>query len=186
MKKMPTLFERQFENYQIIKCLNKVHEGCEWVLNGEGYATEKLDGTCCMIKSNQLYRRYDYKEGRILPEGAIPCQNKKDFITGHWPHWILCDRNNPQDKYHFEAFDRQEKWDDGTYELIGLHEQGNPYNLDTDILEKHGLRILEHVPRTFEELKKYLEKNYIEGIVFYRGNGEMCKIKRTDFGFKWK
>ncbi len=54
MKKMPTLFERQFENHEIIKCLNKVHDGCEWVLNGEGYATEKLDGTCYMIKSNQL------------------------------------------------------------------------------------------------------------------------------------
>ena len=32
MKKMPTLFERQFENHKIIKCLNKVHEGCDWVL----------------------------------------------------------------------------------------------------------------------------------------------------------
>ena len=32
MKKMFTLFERQFENHKIIKCLNKVHEGCEWVL----------------------------------------------------------------------------------------------------------------------------------------------------------
>ena len=34
--------------------------------------------------------------------------------------------------------------------------------------------------------KEYLKNNYIEGIVFYRGNGEMCKIKRSDFGFRWK
>ena len=27
MKKMPTLFKRQFENHEIIKCLNKVNEG---------------------------------------------------------------------------------------------------------------------------------------------------------------
>ena len=185
MKKMPTLFERQFENHEIIKCLNKVHDGCEWVLKGEGYATEKLDGTCCMIKDNQLYRRYDYKEGRRLPSGAVPCQKDPDQVTGHWPHWLLCDRNNPQDKYHFVAFDKQKEWEDGTYELLGLHEQGNPYNLDTDILEKHGKRILENVPRTFEGLKDYLENHYIEGIVFYRDTGEMCKIKRTDFGFEW-
>lgn len=49
MKKMPTLFERQFENHEITKCLEQVHEGCEWVLNDECYVTEKLDGTCCMI-----------------------------------------------------------------------------------------------------------------------------------------
>ena len=41
MKKMPTLFERQFENHTIVKCLDIVNSGCEWVINGEGYATEK-------------------------------------------------------------------------------------------------------------------------------------------------
>lgn len=186
MKKMPTLFERQFKNHKVEKCFNLVHENCEWVLNGKGYATEKLDGTCCMIKNNQLYRRYDYKPGKILPKGAISCQAERDAITGHWPHWLLCDRNNPADKYHFEAFDKQNSWEDGTYELIGLHEQGNPYNLDCDVLEKHGIRKLDNVPRTYEGIKEYLCNNYIEGIVFYRENGDMCKIKRTDFGYNWK
>ena len=73
------LFERQFENHEVKKCLNKVHEGCEWVLNGEGYPTEKLDGTCCMIKDNQLYRRYDYKEGRTLPIN-VPRANERLII----------------------------------------------------------------------------------------------------------
>lgn len=80
MKKMPTLFKRQFENHEIIKCLNKVNEGCEWVLECEGYVTEKLDGTCCMIKENKIYRRYDYKKGRILPPSAISCQEGADSI----------------------------------------------------------------------------------------------------------
>ncbi len=152
MRKMPTLFDRQFENHNIIKCLEQVHKGCEWVISGEGYATEKLDGTCCMIKGNELYRRYDYKKGKTLPLGAIPCQPDKDFITGHWPHWVLCDPYNPSDKYHLKAFSKQNSWTDGTY----------------------------------EGLKEYLNNHYIEGIVFYRDNGDMCKIKRTDFGFKWK
>ena len=139
-----------------------------------------------MIKNNQIYRRYDYKKGRTLPSNTIACQEKPDSVTGHWPHWLLCDRNKSQDRYHFIAFDKQKEWEEGTYELIGLHEQGNPYNLDTDVLEKHGLRILGNVPRTFEGIQKYLKDHYIEGIVFYRENGDRCKIKRTDFGFKWK
>lgn len=185
MKKMKTLFERQFENHKITKCLNKVQEGCEWVINGEGYATEKIDGTCCLIQDNILYKRFDYKTGRKLPKGAIPCQEKADEITGHFPHWVKVDEKNPSDKYHIQAFKEKDNWENGTYELIGKHIQGNPYNLENDVLEKHGLRILENVPRDYQGLKEYLEKHYIEGIVFYRSNGEMVKLKRSDFGFNW-
>ena len=55
---------------------NKVEKGCEWVINGEGVATRKYDGTCCLIQDNKIYGRYDYKEGRTLPINAIPCQEK--------------------------------------------------------------------------------------------------------------
>lgn len=182
---MKTLFKRQFENYKIAKCLNEVEPECMWVLNGEGYATEKLDGTCCMVMDGKLYRRYDYKSGRILPDGAIPCQEKADAITGHFPHWLLCTEKAPNCKYQLETFKRQPNLEDGTYECMGKHFNANPYNLENDILEKHGTRILEDVPRTYEGIRDYLENHYIEGIVFYRGNGEMCKIKRSDFGFEW-
>ena len=185
MRKMKSLFERQFENQRIVKCLNKVQEGCEWVLNGEGYATEKLDGTCCLIKDNKIYRRFDYKKGRILPKNAIPCQREPDPITGHFPHWVLCEEANPADKYHIEAFNKQKPLEDGTYELIGLHFQSNPYKLNEDVLEKHGQRVLKNVPRDYEGIKKYLKDNFIEGIVFYGEGGKMCKIKRSDFGFEW-
>ena len=186
MKKMKTLFVRKFDNHEVIKCLNQIEKDCEWVLNGEGYATEKIDGTCCMIKENKLYKRYDAKKGKVPPVGAIPCQEKADEITGHFPHWVLCEEKNPSDKYHIEAFRLKDNWEDGTYELIGKHFQNNPYNLSGDILEKHGIRILENVPRTYEGIKQYLLEHCIEGIVFYRGNGEMCKIKRSDFGYDWK
>ena len=185
MRKMKSLFERQFENHRIVKCLNKVQEGCEWVLNGEGYATEKLDGTCCLIKDNKIYRRFDYKKGRILPKNAIPCQQEPDPITGHFPHWVLCEEANPADKYHIEAFNKQKPLEEGTYELIGLHFQSNPYKLNEDVLEKHGQRILKNVPRDYEGIKEYLKNNFIEGIVFYGEGGKMCKIKRSDFGFEW-
>ena len=41
------------------------------------------------------------------------------------------------------------------------------------------------VPRTFEGLRDYLEKHEIEGIVFWKDGEPQCKIKRSDFGFKW-
>jgi len=56
---------------------------------------------------------------------------------------------------------------------------------EEDILEKHSKRILKDVPRTYEGIRDYLKEHYIEGIVFYKGNGQMCKIKRRDFGFEW-
>lgn len=189
MKKMKTLFKREFKNHRLVGTLPIIEEGCEWVLNGEGIATEKLDGTCCLIQDGILYKRFDYKQGRTLPEGAIPCQEAADPITGHFPHWVKVDENNPSDKYHIEAFKYTAKYYDvlpnGTYELIGPHFNGNPYNIDTDKLIIHGYIVLADVQRTYEGIKQYLKDHYIEGIVFHRGNGEMCKIKRTDFGFEW-
>ena len=187
MKKMPTLFKRIFHDDNTKEALNEVTPGCEWVLNGEGYATEKYDGTCCLIKDGKIYRRYDYKPGKTLPKNAIPCQEKADPITGHFPHWLLCEENNKRDdKWYIQAFKKKDNWENGTYELVGPHFATNPYLLLEDALWKHGTTILNDVPRTYDGIKQYLKDHYIEGIVFYRGNGEMCKIKRSDFGFDWK
>ena len=194
MKKIPSLFIRESNEDNTKNSINQVTPGCEWVLDGEGVATEKYDGTCCLIEQGKLYRRYDAKRGKVPPKDAIPCQPEPDPITGHWPHWVPVKENNPDDKWYIEAFKKVEEQSllygkyiiDGTYELCGPHFLGNPYNLDFDIFYKHGDKVLEDVPRTFEGIKDYLKNHYIEGIVFHRGNGEMCKIKRTDFGFEWK
>ena len=193
MKKIPSLFIREFENHNVKEITSQVTPGCEWVLNGEGIATEKYDGTCCLIQNNKLYKRYDAKQGKQPPEGAIPCQPEPDPITTHWPHWVEVKENKPDDKWYIEAWNRlletSERYgkviEDGTYELCGPHFQTNPYNLEFDIFYKHGDKVLTDVPRTFEGIKEYLKSHYIEGIVFHRGNGDMCKIKRTDFGFIW-
>ena len=193
MKKIPSLFIREFEDHNVKNITNNITPGCEWVIKGEGIATEKYDGTCCMIQQGKLYKRYDAKQGKQPPEGAIPCQPEPDPITTHWPHWILVNENKPEDKWYIQAFNHFKEQSmlynkyiiDGTYELCGPHFQGNPYNLDIDIFYRHGDKVLENVPRNFEGLKEYLRCHNIEGIVFHRGNGEMCKIKRTDFGFEW-
>ena len=42
MKKIPTLFERVYENHKVVDVLPKVTVGMEWVLEGEGITTVKL------------------------------------------------------------------------------------------------------------------------------------------------
>ena len=185
MKKMKTLFNRTFIGHHVANTVNEVTEGCEWVLNGEGIATQKLDGTCCLVKDGKLFARFDYKAGRKLPDGAIPCQEEPDAITGHFPHWVEV-KDQPQYKWHKVAFDNTDGLVDGTYELIGVHFQNNPEHVEQgDILVKHGSIVLDDVPRTFDGIKEYLRTHEIEGIVFHRENGDMCKIKRTYFNFSW-
>lgn len=205
MKKIPTLFKREFQGHNIVNTLPEVTEGMEWVLNGEGTATVKIDGSCCAIIDGVFYKRYDAKNGKPVPEGAIKCQEEADPITGHLPCWVKVDWDNPADKWFINAYENTPFYlydsytesllkaqhlmipryiYDGTYEAIGPHFQGNPYNLSDDILERHGERVIA-VDRTFEGIKEYLEENYIEGIVFWKDGEPKCKIKRSDFGFKW-
>lgn len=188
MKKIPTLFERVFDNHhKIVDVLPNITEGCEEAFL-HGVATIKLDGSCCAIINGAFYKRYDAK-GKSIPNGAIPCQNEPDPITGHYPCWVKCDRNNKANKWFFAAFDTaiglaKTNLPDGTYEAIGKHFQGNPYMLDYDIIKQHGTEIVE-VKRDFESLKEWLVRNYAEGLVFWLNGEPICKIKRTDFGLKW-
>lgn len=188
MKKIPTLFERTFENHKVVGITDKVHEGMEWVLHGEGIATVKYDGSCCALFDGEFYKRYDAKKGKKPPEGAIPCCNP-DPITGHHPHWVKVDFNNPADKWFVNAFQNTMSAysgliPNGTYEAVGKHFNGNPYEFSDDMLVKHGASFIA-VERSFEGIKEYLEKHYVEGIVFWKDGEPQCKIKRSDFGFKW-
>ena len=187
MKKMPTLFKREYKaGGGVLRVLREVTPGCEWVMKGEGVATEKVDGSCCALINGGFYKRYDAKRGRAAPRGGIPCQEAPDPVTGHWPFWVKVDPLKPEDKW-FSAAINNAHWvrEDGTYEAVGPHFQGNPYGLDMDYLERHGRIKLEDCPRDYDGIREYLRTHEIEGIVWHRGKGEMCKIKRSDFGFKW-
>lgn len=187
MKKMTTLFKK--DPNDLGRVINEVNPENQWVFDGEGIPTRKWDGTACAIINGELYKRYDAKRGKKAPEGAIPCQ-EPDEITGHHPHWVKCDRNNPADQYHFEGYNSLAelgKVEDGTYELIGKKVQGNPEKIEEHHLVKHGAKVLIGLinPMTFENLKEYLEKVNIEGIVFHhKTDGRMCKIRKSDFGIK--
>ena len=150
MKKIPTLFKRKFANHKVVKVFPEITPGMEWVLDGEGIATEKIDGSCCAIINGEFYKRFDAKKGRKIPEGAIPCCDP-DPVTGHWPHWVKVDPSYAGDKWFLSAFSNPIPVDgtDGTYEAIGKHFNGNPYNLDHDVMIKHGIYKID-VERTFD------------------------------------
>lgn len=187
MKKIPTLFVREYDERGNVKGVTEeVAAGMEWVLAGDGEATEKVDGSACAIINGELYKRFDAKEGRAIPDGAIPCQEKPDPYTGHWPHWVKVDPASKGDKWFARAYENT-PWcrEDGTYEAVGVHFQGNPYGLDADFLEKHGRIKIKDCPRTFEGIREWLRLHEVEGIVFWKDGEPRCKIKRTDFGFPW-
>jgi len=196
MKKIPTLFVREFENHRVVKVLPEVTPGFEWVLKGEGTPTVKIDGACCAIIDGKFYKRYDAKKDKrgnmkLPPKGAIPC-SEPDPVTGHWPHWVLVDENDPADKWFVEARNSMIRelpaglhLPNGTYEAIGKHFNSNPYGIKEDILVPHGREIIDNLDRSLEGIREYLRDHLIEGIVFWKDGEPKCKIKRSDFGFEW-
>lgn len=183
MKKIPTLFERRYENHRVVEVLPNVTPGMEWVLEGEGEATIKIDGSCCAIIEGIFYKRYDAKNGKQPPAGAIPCCDP-DPVTGHWPHWVRVDPLRPDDRWHVEGYKNSLNLADGTYEAIGPNFQGNPHRWRVDTLIRHGtMRV--NVHRSFEGIREYLRNNVVEGLVFWKDGEPQCKIKRSDFGFEW-
>lgn len=180
MKKIPTLFTRVFGNHRVVDIKDEITPGCEDAFL-HGIATVKIDGACCAIIGGEQYKRYDAKNGKKPPAGAIPCCDP-DPVTGHWPHWVKVDKNNPDDKWFVKAMTGFTK--DGTYEAIGKHFNGNPYGLDYDTSVMHGV-VHCVVERTFSGVKAFLDEHSIEGLVFWLDGEPVCKIKRTDFGLPW-
>lgn len=188
MKKIPTLFKREFNNHKVVGITDEITPGCERAFL-DGTATVKIDGSCCAIINGIFYKRYDARKGKTPPEGAIPCCDP-DPITGHWPHWVKVDPEYPGDKWFIEAHANAFVHSvapirDGTYEAIGPHFQGNPHNYRRDCMVPHGEYKIEDLERNFEAIKQFLTDHYIEGIVFWLDGEPVCKIKRSDFGLPW-
>lgn len=184
MKKIISLFQRNYgEGDRLVR--NEVVPGAEWVLAGEGTATRKFDGTCCMVRDGKLYKRFDAKHGKTPPPGFEAAQDP-DPVTGHWPGWVPVG-DGPDDRWHREGLaGTPQPVPDGTYELVGPKVQGNPEGLALHTLVLHGVFQMPNVPRDFDGLRAYLEPMKIEGIVWHHLDGRMVKIKRKDFFKKAK
>jgi len=183
MKKIPTIFKRNPEDMRSL--LNEHHELCEWVFAGDGLATRKYDGTCCLIRDGDLYKRREIKKGKPTPDGFLLADF--DEITGKTVGWLPVDEN---DNWHKEAFILMRSFGDsnikdGTYELVGPKVQGNLEDCDFHMLINHNdADIFIDVPRNYDGIKEWLADKDIEGLVFHHEDGRMAKIKKRDFGLK--
>ena len=159
--------------------------GAEWVLEGEGIATRKLDGTCCLIQDGRLFKRYEVRKGREAPADFVPASDV-DPKTGKQQGWRPVGEG-PEDQFHREAFNHRDasEWLDGrTYELIGPKVQGNPEGLNLHQLVRHGALPVDCAPCGFDAMRHWLATHDVEGIVWHHPDGRMVKIKGKDFGLK--
>lgn len=170
MIKIPTMFYRD-ESLKGHPVMNKIKPECEWVLNGEGVATKKLDGTNVKIEGGKFYKRQK------------PASGEYDEAS-----YIEVEPVDPTNRYIVEAFHNLLDKLDGIYEAIGPKIQGNPENFPGHCLIRvvppDPILNLANVPRDFEGLKLYLKVHDMEGIVFHHPDGRFAKIKKRDFGIK--
>ena len=198
MKKIKTVFKIDREAGSMATPIPV--EESRWVIEGEGFATVKFDGTSVLIEDGKMFKRMDrklqkkyqknFKNNKNMeltldmfkepPEGWQPCEPEPDKKTGHWPGWTPVNENDPQNKWHVEAFKSAGNLTDGTYELVGPKVQGNLYDLSSHKLWRHGDVVVDDMPRTFEGIKRWLENNVCEGVVFHHKDGRMAKIRRKD------
>lgn len=201
MKKITTVF---VINRDTGMATPEVRPENQWVIDGEGVATLKEDGTSCFYHNDKLYKRFDRRLSkqfdiqrkrkgdkfqvqphmfRNLPEGAIACVENYDPVTYHWPFWVPVYPDAPEDKFHNEGLRsfQGELKNGQSYELVGPNIGKNPYELDKHELREHGAIVLDIQDRSFEGLKKYIIEHNQEGIVFVHSDGRMAKLRRKDF-----
>ena len=183
MKKIPTLFKRDFEGSNGRYVLPEVTSGCEWVLAGEGVPTRKFDGTCTMFDGSRWWARREVKMSKgTLPVGFEPISY--DETTEKWVGWEPIEQSGFA-KFHAEALGDSEPgdWQPGTYELIGPKINGDPEGWGSHSLVPHGAVVLVNPdPITFETLRDALTGDFrFEGIVWHHPDGSMAKLKKRDF-----
>lgn len=187
MRKIPTLFRRDPAN--MARLLPEIHPDCQWVMDGEGVATRKIDGMCCAIVDGVFVKRRELKKGKPAPDGFIQAQ--VDDVTGKTVGWVPIG-DGPDDKYFREAFAAlpESMMIDQTFEFVGPKSQGGIEGYETHQLVAHNSPelIIEggaSIPRDFEWLGQWLADKPIEGIVWHHEDGQrMAKIKGRDYGHK--
>jgi hypothetical protein len=182
MNKIETIFDRD-DRFRVTP---KIRAGCEWVFEGEGFPTEKLDGTNVRITvTNHSIVKVEKRRNPTKAEKA----------QGQEPGYIDAHREDPQDKHIFAAVLNTVilSWPDGLYpcEAVGPKIQGNPLGLVSPVLYpfEYAPTLLPDMERSFESIKQYVLNldsifspgHPAEGIVFHHQDGRMAKIKRKDF-----
>ena len=70
MKKIPTLFKREFQDHRVISIIPELSSpDLAWVLAGEGVATEKIDGAIATIMALDRAIRCGNDNGASVYDG---------------------------------------------------------------------------------------------------------------------
>lgn len=178
MRKIPTVYQRDPEDMKHVT--DEVHPECGWVLNGEGEATRKYDGTCVMMDTEgRWWARREVKAGKVAPGGFHLIVT--DPNTGKSVGWEPIDRS-PFMKFWREAIvgDRAYMVRPGTYELCGPKINGNPEGFERHELIRHADAepVYGNNP---EEMIAYCRERSWEGVVWRHPDGRMAKLKVRDF-----
>jgi hypothetical protein len=187
MNKIPTVFLRDPDDMK--RVLPEVHPECRWVLDGEGTATRKYDGTCVMLDdAGKWWARREVKPGKAAPANYVPIST--DPNTGKTMGWEPVEQSAFA-KFHAQALGSHAAhfgpydFEPGTYELIGVKVNGNPERIDDDFghqLMCHDRAEALDAPRDYAGLRTWLlDHPEYEGIVWHHADGRMAKLKVRDF-----
>lgn len=179
MRKIPTLFRRDPEDRRHV--LPEANPECRWVLDGEGVATRKYDGTCLLLDENgDWWARREVKPGKAHPPNYRPIMT--DETTGKTVGWEPIEQSSFA-KFHAEALAAHPgEFQHGTYELIGPKINGNPEGVRGHELVAHADAERLEVPRDVDGLREWLLAHpAYEGVVWHHPDGRRAKLKRRDF-----
>lgn len=181
MKKIPTVFKRNLEDMKHVT--DEVNPVCQWVLDGEGVATRKYDGTGTMFDGTDWWSRREVKPGKQIPPEFVELDF--DEVTGKRQGWEPI-AQSPFYKFFALAVTAKDDWEPGTYELCGPKIQQNAENFDHYVLVKHSEAETfgtVGTPRTSAEIKEMVlvqAGDSWEGLVWHHPDGRMAKLKSRD------
>ncbi|MFI5836227.1 hypothetical protein ACIA5A_21385 [Micromonospora sp. NPDC051300] len=178
MRKIPTLFRRDPDDRR--RVLPEATPECRWVLDGEGVATRKYDGTCLLLdEDGDWWARREVKPGGAHPPGYRPVMT--DEATGKTVGWEPIAQSSFA-TFHAEALAAHRgEPRPGTYELIGPKVNGNPEGVRGHELVAHADAERLDVPRDHDGLREWLLGHpAYEGLVWHHPDGRRAKLKRRD------
>ncbi|MEY9877355.1 hypothetical protein ABH931_006879 [Streptacidiphilus sp. MAP12-33] len=183
MRKIPTLFLRDPDDRAHV--LPEINPVCQWVIDGEGTATRKFDGTCVMLdESGEWWARREIKPGKTPPPNYVAVTT--DEVTGKTMGWEPIEQSAFA-KFHVEALAEPGVGGrkPGTYELVGPKINGNPERERSHRLIAHAdAQRLPNPELTYEGIRAAVVAYGslgAEGIVWHHEDGRMAKVKARDF-----
>lgn len=194
MKKIPMLFQldwddegRSFVNFAQFNDTARTR-----LAFGNAVPTRKIDGTAMMLDENgKWWARRIVKPGKDAPAGFQ--EVAFDENTSKRVGWMPAE-DSPFAKFWRKALDNEaEEFAPGTFELIGPKINGNPENVEKDMLVAHGTTVIRGFPSAQEILnsddpRALLEPFFsdfrgagIEGVVWWIDHVPAVKLRVKDF-----